>query len=195
MVTWGIVSGLHGARHRARRASSSCASCSASPRPGSSRVCCCTSPTGSRRRIARAWSRRCFSPCPARTPPRPPSRVCSCRWTAYGACRLAVDVPPRVVPAVLLAPVVLIVLTDRPADATWLEAGRAGLARARMAAERRAIEGGRPSVTLLQVLTDRRVLVALAHLPDDRHRDLRHHVLPAADRQDARVVERRTPAS
>ena len=34
-------------------------------------------------------------------------------------------------PAVLLAPVVLCVLTDRPADATWLDGGRAGLARDR----------------------------------------------------------------
>ena len=44
-------------------------------------------------------------------------------------------------PAVLLAPVVLMVLTDRPADATWLAADERQWLDGELAAEQRAIEG------------------------------------------------------
>jgi MFS transporter, ACS family, tartrate transporter len=62
------------------------------------------------------------------------------------------------IPAVLLAPVVLKVLTDRPADATWLTDEERTWLVARMAAEQRGIEGVHPERPLMQVLMDRRVL-------------------------------------
>jgi ACS family tartrate transporter-like MFS transporter len=61
-------------------------------------------------------------------------------------------------PAVLLAPVVLAVLTDRPADATWLTADERRWLDEKLAAERLAIDGGHVELPLWQVLTDRRVL-------------------------------------
>jgi MFS transporter, ACS family, tartrate transporter len=62
------------------------------------------------------------------------------------------------IPAVLLAFVVLRVMTDRPADATWLAADERQWLEAELQAERRQIETtGR--LSLLQSLTDRRVLV------------------------------------
>jgi ACS family tartrate transporter-like MFS transporter len=60
-------------------------------------------------------------------------------------------------PAVLLAPVVLVVLTDRPAVATWLAADERAWLEGQLESERRAIEGTRKQ-TLFQALTDRRVL-------------------------------------
>lgn len=62
------------------------------------------------------------------------------------------------VPAVLLAFVVLKLLTDRPALATWLDAGEREWLESELQAERRKVESaGR--LSLLQALTDRRVLV------------------------------------
>jgi ACS family tartrate transporter-like MFS transporter len=60
-------------------------------------------------------------------------------------------------PAVLLAPVVLMVLTDRPAVATWLAPDERAWLEGQLESERRAIEGTRKQ-TLFQALTDRRVL-------------------------------------
>jgi MFS transporter, ACS family, tartrate transporter len=61
-------------------------------------------------------------------------------------------------PAILLAPVVLAVLTDRPAAATWLSAEERAWLDGQLASERRAIEGARGHLTLTQALTDRRVV-------------------------------------
>jgi MFS transporter, ACS family, tartrate transporter len=62
------------------------------------------------------------------------------------------------VPAILLAPVVLKVLTDRPSQATWLDDEERAWLVDRMAAEQRGIEHAHPERPLLQVLMDRRVL-------------------------------------
>jgi ACS family tartrate transporter-like MFS transporter len=61
-------------------------------------------------------------------------------------------------PAVLLAPVVLRVLTDRPAAATWLQADEREWLAAELETERRKIEGSGTHMTLMQGLTDRRVV-------------------------------------
>lgn len=62
------------------------------------------------------------------------------------------------IPAVLLAFVVLRFMTDRPADATWLEREERDWLEAELCAERRQVErAGR--LSLLQALTDRRVLI------------------------------------
>lgn len=60
-------------------------------------------------------------------------------------------------PAVLLAPVVLVVLTDRPANATWLTPDERQWLETELAAERRAVERA-GHLTLLKGLTDPRVL-------------------------------------
>jgi ACS family tartrate transporter-like MFS transporter len=60
-------------------------------------------------------------------------------------------------PAVLLAPVVLVVLTDRPAVATWLAADERTWLEGQLESERRVIEGKRKQ-TLYEALTDRRVV-------------------------------------
>jgi MFS transporter, ACS family, tartrate transporter len=60
-------------------------------------------------------------------------------------------------PAVLLAPVVLVVLTDRPAVATWLADDERAWLEGQLESERRAIEGNRKQ-TLFEALTDRRVV-------------------------------------
>jgi ACS family tartrate transporter-like MFS transporter len=60
-------------------------------------------------------------------------------------------------PAVLLAPVVLTVLTDRPADARWLEEDEREWLTRRLLDEQRAIER-RNHLTLAQALTDSRVI-------------------------------------
>jgi ACS family tartrate transporter-like MFS transporter len=60
-------------------------------------------------------------------------------------------------PAVLLAPVVLVVLTDRPAVATWLADDERAWLEGQLESERRAIEGKRKQ-TLYEALTDRRVV-------------------------------------
>jgi len=61
-------------------------------------------------------------------------------------------------PAVLLAPVVLAVMTDRPSMATWLTDDERAWLNERMTREQRAVENGRPPVTLLQALTNPRLL-------------------------------------
>jgi ACS family tartrate transporter-like MFS transporter len=62
------------------------------------------------------------------------------------------------IPAAVLAFVVLRFMTDRPAEATWLEREEREWLEAELGAERRKVEGaGR--LSLLQALTDRRVLV------------------------------------
>jgi ACS family tartrate transporter-like MFS transporter len=61
-------------------------------------------------------------------------------------------------PAILLAPVVLVVLTDRPSAATWLSADERAWLEGQLASERRAIEGARGHMTLFQALTDSRVV-------------------------------------
>jgi ACS family tartrate transporter-like MFS transporter len=60
-------------------------------------------------------------------------------------------------PAVLLAPVVLMVLADRPAAAEWLAPDERAWLEGRLLEERRAIEGRR-RLTLAGALTDSRVL-------------------------------------
>ena len=62
------------------------------------------------------------------------------------------------VPAVLLAPVVLTTLTDRPSDATWLQPDERQWLVERMAAEDQALKGEQAERPLLAVITDRRVL-------------------------------------
>jgi MFS transporter, ACS family, tartrate transporter len=62
------------------------------------------------------------------------------------------------VPAVLLAPVVLATLTDRPSDATWLQPDERQWLVERMAAEDQALKGEQAERPLLAVITDRRVL-------------------------------------
>jgi len=60
------------------------------------------------------------------------------------------------IPAVLLAPVVLLLLTDRPADARWLDEDERAWLQHRLQAEARAVEPARrPS--LFETLTDPRV--------------------------------------
>ena len=61
-------------------------------------------------------------------------------------------------PAVLLAPVVLKVLTDKPALATWLPADERAWLDQRLGEERARIED-RKKLTLREALTDRRVLL------------------------------------
>jgi ACS family tartrate transporter-like MFS transporter len=60
-------------------------------------------------------------------------------------------------PAVLLAGVVLRVMTDRPADARWLDPDEQKWLVERLNEERRGIEGDRRHMTLYEALTDRRV--------------------------------------
>lgn len=60
-------------------------------------------------------------------------------------------------PAILLAPIVLAVLTDRPAVAKWLAPEERQWLEARLQAERRAIERA-GHLSLFQALTDRRVI-------------------------------------
>lgn len=61
-------------------------------------------------------------------------------------------------PAILLAPVVLAVLTDRPSAATWLSADERAWLEGQLASEQRTIEGAQKHLTLFQALTDRRVV-------------------------------------
>lgn len=60
-------------------------------------------------------------------------------------------------PAILLAPVVLALMTDRPSDARWLTDEERAWLQARLLGEERAIGSAR-AATLLQTLTDRRVI-------------------------------------
>lgn len=61
-------------------------------------------------------------------------------------------------PAVLLAPVVLAVLTDKPAQAAWLEPEEREWLVNRLEEERMGIERTHKHLTLAQALTDRRVV-------------------------------------
>ena len=61
-------------------------------------------------------------------------------------------------PAVLLAFVVLALMTDRPALATWLKPEEKDWLEAELAKERQAIEAAQGRLTLVQTLTDRRVI-------------------------------------
>ena len=61
-------------------------------------------------------------------------------------------------PAILLAPVVLMVMTDRPAAATWLSADEREWLEAKLASEQRSMDGTQKHLTLFQALTDRRVV-------------------------------------
>ena len=61
-------------------------------------------------------------------------------------------------PAVLLAPVVLKLLTDRPAAADWLEPEEREWLVGRLEEERRKVESTHKHLTLYQALTDRRVV-------------------------------------
>ena len=68
-------------------------------------------------------------------------------------------------PAVLLAFVVLAALTERPADAAWLDADEKAWLDGRLAAERQALERGQRPQGRLRALLDRRVLIlALIYL-------------------------------
>lgn len=60
-------------------------------------------------------------------------------------------------PAILLAFVVLRVMTDRPAVATWLDADERGWLQSRLDEEQRALET-RGRMSLIEALSDRRVL-------------------------------------
>jgi MFS transporter, ACS family, tartrate transporter len=62
------------------------------------------------------------------------------------------------IPSVLLAFVVLIVMTDKPALATWLKPEEREWLQSELDKERIALEAGHGSLTLFQALTDRRVL-------------------------------------
>jgi ACS family tartrate transporter-like MFS transporter len=62
------------------------------------------------------------------------------------------------VPALLLAPVVLLVLTDKPAVATWLGRDEREWLEERLLKERNALERVHKPLTLSQALTDKRVL-------------------------------------
>ena len=62
-------------------------------------------------------------------------------------------------PAGLLAFVVLAVMTERPADAAWLEPDEKAWLDGRLAAERQALERGGQPLGRLQALLDRRVLI------------------------------------
>jgi len=53
---------------------------------------------------------------------------------------------------------VLAVLTDRPSAATWLSADERAWLEGQLASEQRTIEGAQKHLTLLQALTDRRVV-------------------------------------
>ena len=61
-------------------------------------------------------------------------------------------------PAVLLAPVVLAFLTDRPAGAQWLDADEREWLVSRLAEEDRGIKSAHRHLTLYEALTDRRVV-------------------------------------
>jgi MFS transporter, ACS family, tartrate transporter len=61
-------------------------------------------------------------------------------------------------PAVLLAPVVLKVLTDRPSAAGWLDPEEREWLVTRLDSEQRGLESAHRHLTLRQALTDRRVL-------------------------------------
>jgi ACS family tartrate transporter-like MFS transporter len=61
-------------------------------------------------------------------------------------------------PAVLLAPVVLMVLTDRPAKAAWLSSAERAWLTARLEQERRAVEATHAPLSLLRTFRDPRVL-------------------------------------
>jgi len=61
-------------------------------------------------------------------------------------------------PAVLMAPVVLKVMTDRPRDATWLTAEERAWLDAELASENHTIERVHSRLTLKQALTDSRVM-------------------------------------
>ena len=60
-------------------------------------------------------------------------------------------------PAILLAPVVLTVLTDRPSAATWLSSDERTWLERQLKSEQRALDGTQKHLTLFQALTDRRV--------------------------------------
>ena len=60
-------------------------------------------------------------------------------------------------PAILLAPVVLTVLTDRPSAATWLSSDERTWLERQLKSEQRAMDGTQKHLTLFQALTDRRV--------------------------------------
>ena len=62
------------------------------------------------------------------------------------------------IPAVLLAPVVLRVLTDRPADATWLAPEERTWLQRELDEENHGIERAHSRLTLKQTLTDSRVI-------------------------------------
>jgi MFS transporter, ACS family, tartrate transporter len=67
------------------------------------------------------------------------------------------------IPSVLLAFVVLIVMTDRPALAKWLKPDERDWLEAELEKERVALEAGHGNLTLVQTLTEKRVL-ALAFI-------------------------------
>ena len=63
------------------------------------------------------------------------------------------------IPAVLLAPVVLAVMTDRPSLATWLTQDERGWLEERLSREQRSVEHAHAPPTLFQALTNPRVLI------------------------------------
>jgi MFS family permease len=79
MVTWGIISALM-ATSVARRVSTSCGSCSASPKPDSFPASSSISPIGIRPNIARAFSPPSRSP--FRFPPSSARRRRGCCWAS-----------------------------------------------------------------------------------------------------------------
>jgi ACS family tartrate transporter-like MFS transporter len=62
-------------------------------------------------------------------------------------------------PAILLAPVVLVVMTDRPSMATWLTTEERAWMNERLEREQQAVEQAHTRLTLSQALTNPRLLV------------------------------------
>ena len=88
------------------------------------------------------------------------------------------------VPAIILAFVVLALMTDRPAKATWLAEDERRWLEDTLEAERRSTVKAHGHFTLRQALTDTARADAGGDLLHHRHGDLRHHLLPAADPQE-----------
>ena len=85
------------------------------------------------------------------------------------------------VPAIVLAFVVLALMTDRPAKAEWLSEDERRWLEETLEAERRGTVKAHGHFTLRQALTDSRVLTLAAIYFTIVTRDLRHHLLHAAD--------------
>src|SRR5215475_8150416 len=91
-------------------------------------------------------------------------------------------------PAILLAFVVLKMMTDRPAVATWLAEDERNWLEGRLNEERHKIDSVR-KLSLWQALADPSRVRAVDDVFHERHGQLRHRVLHAADRKRHEPVE------